>query len=90
MSEAKRIQQAEAQGAAYEFQARERREGEQLDRAQTEVENAQATVAGYQQARDAGVAGTIGSLGNLATSVGAYVESKKPKLDTRDPNKIFK
>ncbi len=77
MSEARRIQQAEAQGAAYEFQARERREGEQLDRAQTQVENAQETVAAYQQARDAGVAGTIGSLGNLATSVGAYVESKK-------------
>ena len=80
MSEARRIQQAEAQGAAYEFQARERREGEQLDRAQTQVENAQETVAAYQQARDAGVAGTIGSLGNLATSVGAYVESKKPKV----------
>ncbi len=73
MSEARRIQQAEAQGAAYEFQARERREGEQLDRAQTEVENAQATVAGYQQARDAGVAGTISSLGNVATSVGAVM-----------------
>lgn len=81
MSEARRIQQAEAQGAAYEFQARERREGEQLDRAQAQVENAQETVAAYQQARDAGVAGTIGSLGNLATSVGAYVESKKPKVD---------
>ena len=77
MSEARRIQQAEAQGAAYEFQARERREGEQLDRAQTEVENAQATVAAYQQARDAGVAGTISSLGNVATSLGGVMNEAK-------------
>ena len=89
MSEARRIQQAEAAGKDYVFKATEIREGEQLDRAQAQVENAQATVAAYQQARDAGVAGTIGSLGNLATSVGAYVESKKPKLDTRDPENIF-
>ena len=90
MSEARRIQQAEAQGAAYEFQARERREGEQLDRAQAEVENAQATVAGYQQARDAGVAGAISSLGNVATSLGGVMnESAANKLDTRNPENIF-
>ena len=75
MSEARRIQQAEAAGKDYVFKATEVREGEQLDRAQTEVENAQATVAAYQQARDAGVAGTIGSLGNLATSVGGVMNA---------------
>ncbi len=81
MSEAKRIQQAEAAGKDYVFKATEIREGEQLDRAQTEVENAQATVAAYQQARDAGVAGTISSLGNVATSLGGVMnESAANKI----------
>ena len=75
MSEAKRIQQAEAAGKDYTFKATETRELAGLDRAQAQVENAQATVAGYQQARDAGVAGTIGSLGNLATSVGGAMNA---------------
>ena len=75
MSEAKRIQQAEAAGKDYVFKATETREVAGLDRAQAQVENAQATVAGYQQARDGAVAGTIGSLGNLATSVGGVMNA---------------
>jgi hypothetical protein len=75
MSEAKRIQQAEAAGKDYTFKATETRELAGLDRAQAQVENAQATVAGYQQARDGAVAGTIGSLGNLATSVGGVMNA---------------
>ncbi len=81
MSEARRVQQAEAAGKDYVFKATEIREGEQLERAQTEVENAQATVAAYQQARDAGVAGTISSLGNVATSLGGVMnESAANKI----------
>lgn len=75
MSEAKRIQQADAAGKDYTFKATETRELAGLDRAQAQVENAQATVAGYQQARDGAVAGTIGSLGNLATSVGGAMNA---------------
>jgi hypothetical protein len=75
MSEAKRIQQADAAGKDYVFKATETREVAGLDRAQAQVENAQATVAGYQQARDGAVAGTIGSLGNLATSVGGVMNA---------------
>jgi hypothetical protein len=81
MSEAKRIQQAEAAGKDYTFKATETRELAGLDRAQAQVENAQATVAAYQQARDAGVAGTISSLGNVATSLGGVMnESAANKI----------
>jgi len=75
MSEAKRIQQADAAGKDYVFKATETREVAGLDRAQAQVENAQATVAGYQQARDGAVAGTISSLGNVATSLGGVMNA---------------
>jgi len=79
MSEAKRIQQAEAQGSAYEFQARERREVAGLDRAQAQVENAQAAVASYQSARDGAIGNAIGGLGAVASSVGGLVEENRGK-----------
>ena len=88
MSEAKRIQQAEAAGKDYTFKATETRELAGLDRAQAQVENAQATVAGYQQARDGAVGNAIGGLGAVASSVGGLVEenrAKKATLKVKDP-----
>jgi hypothetical protein len=79
MSEAKRIQQAEAQGSAYEFQARERREVAGLDRAQAQVENAQAAVSQHQAARDGAIGSAIGGLGAVASSVGGLVEENIAK-----------
>ena len=79
MSEAKRIQQAEAQGAAYEFEARETRELTALDRAQAQVENNQARVASYQAARDGAIGSAIGGLGAVASSVGGLVEANAAK-----------
>ena len=79
MSEARRIQQAEASGKDYVFKATEVREGEQLDRAQAEVENAQAAVASYQQARDGAVGSAISGLGAVASSVGGLVEENRAK-----------
>ena len=79
MSEAKRIQQAEAAGKDYVFKATEVREGEQLERAQTNVENAQAAVASYQSARDGAVGSAISGLGAVATSVGGLVEENRAK-----------
>ncbi len=83
MSEARRVQQAEAAGKDYVFKATEIREGEQLERAQTEVENAQATVAGYQQARDAGITGAISGLGDVATSVGGVMNERNAMRTAR-------
>jgi hypothetical protein len=79
MSEAKRIQQAEAAGKDYVFKATETREVGGLDRAQAQVENAQATVAGYQSARDGAIGNAIGGLGAVASSVGGLVEENIAK-----------
>ena len=87
MSEAKRIQQAEAAGKDYVFKATEIRESEQLERAQTEVENAQAAVASYQQARDGAIGSAISGLGAVASSVGGL--AGESKLDTRNPEDVF-
>ena len=77
MSEAKRIQQAEAAGKDYVFKATETREVAGLDRAQAQVENAQATVAQQQAARDGAIGSAIGGLGAVASSVGGLVEANK-------------
>ena len=82
MSEAKRIQQAEAAGKDYTFKATETRELAGLDRAQAQVENAQATVAGYQQARDGAIGSAISGLGAVATSVGGLAEASKVAKNT--------
>ena len=76
MSEAQRMQMAEAQGADYVFKATEIREGEGLDRAQTQVENAQAAVAAHQASRDGAIGSAIGGLGAVATSVGGLLNEQ--------------
>jgi hypothetical protein len=76
MSEAKRMQNAEAQGADYVFKATEVRQGEGLDRAQTQVENAQGQVAANQAARDGAIGSAIGGLGNVATAVGGIMNKR--------------
>ena len=76
MSEAQRMQNAEAQGADYVFKATEIREGEGLERAQTQVENAQGAVAAHQANRDGAVGSAIGSLGGVATAVGGLLDEQ--------------
>ena len=82
MSEAKRIQQAEAAGKDYVFKATETREVAGLDRAQAQVENAQAAVASYQSARDGAIGSAISGLGAVATSVGGLAEASKVAKNT--------
>jgi hypothetical protein len=79
MSEAQRMQNAEASGKDYVFKATETREIAGLDRAQAQVENAQGRVASYQKARDGAVGSAISGLGNVATSVGGYLEEQREK-----------
>ena len=76
MSEAQRMQNAEAQGADYVFKATEIREGEGLERAQTQVENAQGAVAAHQANRDGAIGSAIGGLGAVATSVGGLLNEQ--------------
>ena len=60
------------------FKATEIREGEGLDRAQTQVENAQGAVAAHQASRDGAIGSAIGGLGQVATSVGGLVSGPRP------------
>ena len=76
MSEAQRMQNAEAQGADYVFKATEIREGEGLDRAQTQIENAQGVVAGHQAARDGAIGSAIGQIGGVASAIGGAFPGK--------------
>ena len=76
MSEAQRMQMAEAQGKDYVFKATEAREGEGLDRAQTQVENAQGAVARHQASRDGAIGSAIGGIAGVATAIGGL---KKPE-----------
>ena len=90
MSEAKRIQQAEAAGKDYVFKATETREVAGLDRAQAQVENAQAAVASHQAARDGAIGSAIGGLGAVASSVGglAGANAAKGAARTSFTNKV--
>lgn len=76
MSEAQRIQTAEAQGADYVFQATETRQGAELDRAQTQVENAQGAVAQHQANKNAAIGSAIGQIGGVASAVGGAFPGK--------------
>jgi hypothetical protein len=78
MSEAQRMQNAEAQGADYVFKATEIREGEGLERAQTQIENAQGVVAGHQAARDGAIGSAIGQIGGVASAVGGLASGPRP------------
>ena len=73
MSEAQRMQNAEAQGADYVFKATETRQIAGLDRAQTQVENAQGVVAQHQKNRDSAVGSAIGQIGGVASAVGGLI-----------------
>ena len=81
MSEAKRMQMADAQGKDYVFKATETRQIAGLDRAQAQVENAQGQVASFQKARDGAVGSAISSLGGVATSVGGYMGEQQFQKD---------
>jgi hypothetical protein len=79
MSEAKRMQQAEAQGKAYVFEATESREGVQLDRKQAEIDSFRGQVAANQQARDGAIGSAISGLGNVATAAGGLAAENAAK-----------
>tara|TARA_B110000208_G_C11763982_1_gene427935 strand:+ start:210 stop:1043 length:834 start_codon:yes stop_codon:yes gene_type:complete len=78
MSEEQRMQNADAQGKDYVFKATETRQIAGLDRAQTQVENAQGAVAQHQANKNAAIGSAIGGLGGVASSVGGLVSGPRP------------
>jgi len=66
MSEAGRVQGAEAQGAAFEFGARERRQSEQLDRVSAQAAGARQRSAAYSSQANSAFGSALGTFGGLA------------------------
>jgi hypothetical protein len=64
MSEAQRVQEAQAQGKAFEFNAREQREVSKLNRLSAQVQNAAQQKASAQQAQAAAWSGAISGIGS--------------------------
>jgi len=69
LSEAQRVQQAGVAGKQFMFSARERREGEQLDRVSAQISGAQKQAAQASADRAAISSSMISGLGNIAGSL---------------------
>jgi len=83
MQEAARLQQADVAGKGFVFSATENRQMQQINRAQAQLENAQAAAAAASNARSSALGGLFGSVAGAAfgAATGAFA-SQTPKLDT--------
>lgn len=72
MSEAARVQGAEARGAAFEFGARERRQSEQLDRVSGQAAGAAQRAAAYSSQADRAFGSALGAFGGLAVGTKGF------------------
>tara|TARA_R110000803_G_scaffold182012_1_gene244364 strand:+ start:506 stop:1249 length:744 start_codon:yes stop_codon:yes gene_type:complete len=68
LSEGSRVQGAQAQGKAFEFNARENREAGKLDRVSAQLSGAQAREAQAQSDKTSAITGAIGGLTSIAGS----------------------
>lgn len=82
IDQVEKVQEADALGAKFKFEAREERELTQLDRMQALIDDSKARELQAQEDRDGILSGaigdTLGSLGGLITS-GAFKSSKSSK-----------
>ena len=70
MSEGQRVQQAESQGAAYEFEAQEGRETAKMNRVAGQLDNAANNAA---QANRDSTSAITGAIGSVSTALGAGI-----------------
>jgi len=68
MSQAERVQQAEASGAQFMFSQRENREQQKIDRTAAELDNARQMAAQAQADRTSALTGMIGGVANSLAS----------------------
>ena len=71
MSEAQRVQTAEASGKQFVWQQTENRETAKMDRLQAQINGAQAAAAQHSADATAALTGTIGGVANVMGTVGA-------------------
>lgn len=69
ISEAQRVQQAEAQGKAFMFNAREEREVAKMDRVAGQMQNAQAQAAKARADQTGAITGMLGGLASIGGSL---------------------
>ena len=69
LSEAQRVQQARAQGAAFKFNAQERRDEAKLDNLYSQLQGQQGNAARAQAARGAAFGSMISGLGSIGSAV---------------------
>jgi len=75
INEEQRMQQLDAQGKSFVYGQQEQREGQQLERLQSQIDNQQGIKA--QAGRDQ-TAALTGAIGGVATAAGGYMASKGP------------
>jgi len=73
MSQAERVQQAEASGAQFMFQQRENREQQKIDRTAAQLDNARMAMNQARADRTSAMTGMIGGIANSFAS--AYSKS---------------
>jgi hypothetical protein len=71
ISEAQRVQQAEAQGKAFMFNAKEERETAKINRVAGQLQNAQAQAAQARADQTGAITGMLGGLSSIASAMGA-------------------
>ncbi len=72
MSEAGRVQGAEARGAAFEFGAKERRQSEQLDRVSGQAAGAARRASAYSSQANSAFGSALGAFGGLAVGTKGF------------------
>jgi len=83
LSQAEKVQTAEAQGAAFVFSQKENRETQQLDRTAAQLDNAMQAQAAAQQA---GTSALTGALGGIASAFSDRRLKKNIKLIGKSPS----
>ena len=89
ISEAQRVQQAEAQGKAFMFNAREEREVAKMNRVAGQLQNAQAQAAQARADQTGAITGMLGGLASIASSVGSARLTSTPSGGFVAPSTSF-
>ena len=89
ISEAQRVQQAEAQGKAFMFNAREEREVAKMNRVAGQLQNAQGQAAQARADQTGAITGMLGGLASIASSVGAARSTSTPGGGFKAPGTSF-
>ena len=72
LSQAEKVQKADVEGAIYEFETKESRDEQQLNRKQGQIDNASQRMQSANAAKGAAIGGGISAVGNIFGSKAAY------------------